>query len=416
MFYKKLYSDSSEDIENETEFELFRDENLPKINEESKESCETDITIKEIGIALKELKNGKSPGSDGYTADFYKFFWPTIKETVLESIIYANNIGKLSIDQRRGIINLIPKKGKDPRLLKNWRPISLLNTDYKIITKTLANKLKKVLGTVISPDQVAYLKDRFIGQNIRTIIDVMDYTKLVDKEGIIVFLDFEKAFDTIKWKVIYEALTMFNFGPKFISWVHTIYKETEACVTNNGYSSPFFKLERGVRQGCPLSAYLFIMVVEILAHRIRTDKNIKGITIGSTEIKLVQMADDTTTFVKNIESLENVFKLLTIFENYAGLKLNKTKTEAMWQGKNLNNNTTPLDIKWVKQVHSLGIFFSYDNDSVILKNVIDRAKEFKKILDMWKQRDLSLIGKIAVLKSFFKNNISMWCHGTPGKI
>jgi hypothetical protein len=82
--------------------------------------------------------------------------------------------------------------------------------------------------------------------------------------------------------------------------VHTIYNESEACVTNNGYSSPFFKLERGVRQGCPLSAYLFIMVVEILAHKIRTDTDIKGIKIGSTEIKLVQMADDTTTFVKDI--------------------------------------------------------------------------------------------------------------------
>jgi hypothetical protein len=110
-------------------------------------------------------------------------------------------------------------------------------------------------------------------------MDIMDYTKLMDKNGIIAFLDFEKAFDTIKWDVIYDALTLFNLGPNFIRWVHTIYNETEACVTNNGFSSPFFRLQRGVRQGCPLSAYLFIMVVELLAHKIRKSDNIKGIKV-----------------------------------------------------------------------------------------------------------------------------------------
>jgi hypothetical protein len=194
---------------------------------------------------------------------------------VLESINYAETAGTLSIDQRRGVINLIPKKDKDPRLLKNWRPISLLNTDYKIITKTLANRIKKVLPSVINPDQVAYLKNRFIGQNIRTIMDIMGYTRLKNKNGIIAFLDFEKAFDTIRWSVIYDALEIFNLGQNFISWVHTIYNESEACVTNNGFSSPFFKLQRGVRQGCPLSAYLFIMVVELLANKIRKSDNIK---------------------------------------------------------------------------------------------------------------------------------------------
>jgi hypothetical protein len=301
----------------------------------------------------------------------------------MDSINSAKQTGKLSIDQRRGIINLIPKKNKDPRYLKNWRPISLLNTDYKIITKVLASRLKDVLPTVINPDQVAYLKNRFIGQNIRTIFDLMDYTKLMDKEGIIVFLDFEKAFDTINWKAIFDALTAFNIGPNFIAWVHTIYNESEACVTNNGYSSIFFGLQRGVRQGCPLSAYLFIMVVELLANQIRKSKEIKGILVGDTEIKLVQMADDTTTFVQDINSLENIFKILETFRLYAGLKLNKSKTEAMWIGRNMYRPDKPLDIKWVREVHALGIFFSYEADSVVQKNFMDRAKEMKKILDIW---------------------------------
>ena len=146
----------------------------------------------------------------------------------------------MSIDHRRGIINLIPKRDEDPRTLKNWRPISLLNTDYKIITKILANRIKKVLPSVINPDQVAYLKKRFIGQNICTILDMLGYTRLMNKNGIIAFLDFEKAFDTIHWNVIYDALKLFNIGPVFIKWVKTIYNKSEACVTNNGFSSPFF--------------------------------------------------------------------------------------------------------------------------------------------------------------------------------
>ena len=210
-YYKELYTNKKANTDQyEKAANFFKDETLPKISAEDKESCEGEITQREIGEALKQLKNGKSPGSDGFTTDFYKFFWPKIKQNVLDSLKYAKEIGKLSIDQRRGVINLIPKKEKDPRLLKNWRPISLLNTDYKIITKTLANRVKKVLPSVINPDQVAYLKDRFIGQNIRTILYILGYTKLKDKNGIIAFLDFEKAFDTIKWSVIYDALNLFN--------------------------------------------------------------------------------------------------------------------------------------------------------------------------------------------------------------
>jgi hypothetical protein len=151
------------------------------------------------------------------------------------------------------------------------------------------------------------------------------------------------------------------------------------------------------------------MVVELLAHKIRKSNNIKGITIGNTEIKLVQMADDTTVFVEDPNSLENILKILNKFEQYAGLKLNKLKTEAMWVGKDKNNTDTPLGIKWVNRVHSLGIFFSYDTDYVVQKNFTDKAKDFKRILDMWIQRDLSLIGKITILKSLAFSKIIYQC-------
>ena len=410
-YYKKLYSTPT--LQDKTQrtniLHEFLDNDTPKIDEADVELCEQDIDLEEIGHALKELQNGKSPGSDGFTPDFYKFFWAKIKIMVLNSIKQAYEQGELSIEQKRGIINLIPKKDKDIRYLKNWRPISLLNTDYKILTKLLAMRLKRVLPSVINEDQVAYLKDRFIGQNIRTIFDVMEHTKTTNETGIIAFLDFEKAFDTIRWDVVEDTLNIFGVGENFVKWVKAIYKGSEACVTNNGYSSPFFKLERGVRQGCPLSAYLFIMVVELLSNKIRKTKDIKGIMIEETEIKILQMADDTTIFVEDIASLKQVLRIISLFHIFAGLRLNKTKTEAIWLGRSRNSHEKPLGLKWVKEIHSLGIFFSYDTDYVVQKNFTEKIKLFKKVLDLWSQRDLSLIGKITIMKSLAFSLLTYQC-------
>jgi exonuclease III len=384
-YYKKLYSEKSTptNIDNQQD-EYFMDPSTPKLKEDEIDLCEQNIDLTEIGIALKELKNGKSPGTDGFTADFYKFFWSKIKNLVLDSLQVAFIKGELSTEQKRGVINLIPKKDKDVRHLKNWRPISLLNTDYKILTKTLATRLKKVLPDVINEDQVAYLKERFIGQNIRTIIDIMEFTKATNSQGIAAFLDFEKAFDTVNWNVIQKTLKIFGLGENFRKWAKAVYQNSEACVTNNGFSSPFFKLERGVRQGCPLSAYLFIMVVELLANKIRNTKEIKGIKIGQMEIKIIQMADDTTVFVEDIESLNKTLEIIELFGLFAGLKLNKSKTEAMWLGKWRDSECQPIGLKWVKEVHSLGIFFSYNTDYVAQKNFSEKAKSFKRILDLWR--------------------------------
>jgi hypothetical protein len=191
-FYKNLYTQPDDTSVNARRVAkaFFLDEEIPKISAEDKSACDLGITLEEISIALKSLKNGKTPGTDGFPPDFYKFFWKDLGDLVYESLSFALDKGEMSIDQKRGVINLIPKKDKDLRRLKNWRPISLLNTDYKILTKTMATRLKNVLPSVINADQVAYLKNRYIGQNIRTIIDVMEYTKANEEDGIIAFFDF----------------------------------------------------------------------------------------------------------------------------------------------------------------------------------------------------------------------------------
>jgi len=144
--------------------------------------------------------------------------------------MYGIEKGELSIEQKRGVLALIPKKDKYIRKQKNWRPISLLNSDYKLIAKILAKCLQKVLPFIISPDQSGYLKRRFIGNNIRSILDIIDFTDIYNKHGMVVFLDFEKAFDTVKWDFMYNCLDAFNFGPFFKKCVSTVYKHILTCV------------------------------------------------------------------------------------------------------------------------------------------------------------------------------------------
>ena len=287
------------------------------------------ISVLECGKSLQALKNNKSPGSDGFTTEFYKFFWPDIKHFVHNSFAAAFENGILSIDQRRGILTLLPKADKDLRFLKNWRPLSLLNTDYKILTKLLATRLQKVLPNIISEDQTGYIKGRYIGENIRTILDLFEYTNNKIDPGIIMFLDFEKAFDTISWEFLFDTLKAFNFGNSFINWIKVLYNSPLCCVTNNGYSSQFFQITRGIRQGCPISALLFIIVAEIMSINIRNHDGIHGITLNDKEILLSQLADDTTIFIKYKASVENILLLLTHFSKCAGLKPNKDKTEAI---------------------------------------------------------------------------------------
>ena len=143
--------------------------------------------------------NNKTPGSDGISVEFYKVFWDKIKMYLIESYDYSFEHDLLSIEQKRALLLLIPKGTKDKRLLKNWRPISLLNVDYKILAKVLATRLQKVISYVISSDQVGYIRGRYIGDNIRIMLDILEMTKNEVDPGIMVMVDFEKAFDTVSW-------------------------------------------------------------------------------------------------------------------------------------------------------------------------------------------------------------------------
>ena len=170
----------------------------------------------EVKNIIKNMKNNKTPGNDGIPIEFYKIFWNQIGVFLLRSLNEAFIKGELSITQKQSVITCIPKGDKPKQFLKNWRQISLLNVDYKILSGVLAKRMKMVLPSVISSNQKGFMKNRYIGENTRLVYDIISELNCQDKSGIILLADFEKAFDTLEWDYIKTVLTTYNFGPNFV--------------------------------------------------------------------------------------------------------------------------------------------------------------------------------------------------------
>ena len=319
------------------------------------QACDAILTEKECAEALKCMDFEKTPGTDGLPAEFYKLFWNDISTYLLSALNFAFESGCLSISPNRGIIKLIPKKDTEPFFIKNWRPITLLNTDYKIAAKAIANRLKSVIPKLINNDQTGFIKGRFIGENIRLIDGIIQYAAQHNVPGLLLFIDFEKAFDSLEWPFILDTLRFFGFGPSIIKWIKTFYCKIESCILNNGWSSNFFQPQRGVRQGCPLSPYLFILAAEMLAKTIRSNRRIKGIYVDKNEVKISQYADDTTLILDGSrESLVAALQTLEDFSKISGLRLNDSKTEALWIGSKTGQEKNLFTRKGLKMAKMQG--------------------------------------------------------------
>ena len=254
---------------------------------------------------------------------------------------------------------------------------------------------------------MGYIKNRNITENIRAIEDLLHQTDTLDIPGIMICIDFQKAFDSIDWSFLKHTLQKFNFGPSLIHWIQTFYKNISSCIINNGTTSRHFKLGRGVRQGDPLSPYLFILVAEILSNSVRQNDKIKGINLNNQNMKIYQYADDTVGILQDLKSAKYFLKTVEEFGKYSGLKLNIEKTEGLWIGANKGKNSQPLGISWPKNpIKILGIYMSYNEQENNKHNFEDKIKKCKQILNMWQTRNLTLIGRIQIIKTFIMSQFS----------
>ena len=207
---------------------------IPKSSDAMREACDGQLTYSECFKVLSTFKNNKSPGNDGLSIEFYKFFWPEIGTLLVDSLNYSYIHGELSNSQKEAVTTLIEKKDRDRRLIKNWRPTSLVNVDIKIGSKAIPKRLEKVLPYIIHHNQNAFVKGRTIFDAVRTINDVLDFTEVKGYQGILIAIDFEKAFDSLSRDFLFKSLESFGVGACFITWIKTFYKNITSCVVNNG--------------------------------------------------------------------------------------------------------------------------------------------------------------------------------------
>ncbi len=238
---------------------------------------------------------------------------------------------KLATTMKQGLISLIPKPDKDPLEIDNWRHITLLNTDYTLIALICARRLKSGLDQIIHESQTDFMKNRHISNNIRLIFDLLYYSDQIESGALILFVDFCKAFDTIEHGFLLHSLNVFGFGNNFIDIIEMFYNDINSSIILNTGTSKRFGIHRGVRQGCPSSPFLFLLVAELLSIQILNNQSILGLQIFDREIKISQLADDTALFFKdNIRTLfcnpvPTALDCISKFTKSFGLKLNLHK-------------------------------------------------------------------------------------------
>ena len=215
--------------------------------------------------------------------------------------------------------------------------------------------------------------------------------------------DIEKAFDSMSHDFLIAALTKFGFGDYFIDWIKILLNNNESCIINGGRTSRYFKLQRGARQGDPIAAYLFIIALELFFIMVRSDDYVQKLRICDYDFLLSAYADDTTFFVKDIDSICRIFILFDEFSLFSGFKLNVSKCEVCGIGALKGANTALCNVKNINltndSIRVLGIHFSYDSRICEEKNFTGTIKKICNVLKVWKMRNLTLIGKIVIFKS-----------------
>ena len=335
-----------------------------------------------------------------------------IEDLYLDYINAVKDTG-FSKGKNTSITSLFYKEKGEIFLLENYRPIALINVDVKILTKLLAMRLKEVLPTIVHESQTA-VYGRHIGDSVHLVRDIIDLANSSNDEGAaLLFLDQEKAFDRVSHAMLFDALKAYGFGDYFIQWIQLLYSNAFTRINLNGFLTKEISLRCGVRQGCPLSALLYVLIIELLALQLRANPNIVGFSIQGEKIISTHYADDAVIKITQNKCFKEVYKDLKDYEKATGAKINYNKTAGLWIGKWRNRTDDPFQeidpdntkkIKWTnKNVKYLGIYVG--NDQPDLQTFNEIVPKLKKRLHFWKPLELPILAKARVIEIFHASKL-----------
>jgi len=297
------------------------------------ESLEIPFSEEEVWKTIKDLPSDKAPGPDGFTGRFYKSCWPIIKNDVmaaLHSLWNRNfrNLWKLNC----AYITLIPKK-PDAIQVKDFRPISLVHSFAKLVTKILANRLAVRLDEMVSPNQSAFIKKRFIQDNFMIVQQTVKFLHSQKQPRILLKLDITKAFDSVSWAFLLEVLRKLGFGPRWCDLVSGLLAASSTQVLLNGIPGERIRHRRGLQQGDPLSPMLFILVMDVLNSlftRAAEAGLLQPLSSRPIQHRISLYADDVALFLRPTAADINLsIQILQLFGDASGLKTNVQKSNVL---------------------------------------------------------------------------------------
>ena len=400
-FYINLYSEKS--ISVDENFFL----NCPELNQEDYDLIGSKISLQELRSTLKTC-NDSTPGLDGIPYSFYKIYGDLLLPLVLDSWEYGLSTGTLAPSHRQSCITIIPKAGKDTRFVRNWRPITVASCDLKIVTKALSLRMAKILPSIIFDTQMAYVPGRDISFSNRILSHIIENAE--NNDDMIISFDAEKAFDSVSHDYLKKLLRKYKFPDSFINSFTTIYRDNSAVVQVNGHLSNSFNINRGVKQGDALSCSLFILAMDPLIRNIENNANIKPITIKSPQtsinIKTLGYADDIAVLTCDVDSVKEIFKEYEKLYYSSGLKLNADKTEILSLNNSLQNPANfsigyldaNINLLTTDRLKICGNHLTLDPIARYRLNITARIDSLEKILSNWSRRNLTLNGKMMIIK------------------
>ena len=378
------------------------------ISQQDAECIEVPFAETEIHSALMEMNGDKAPGPDGFSVAFWQNAWAFAKEEIMEMFKEFHEHNTFVRSLNNTFLVLIPKKS-GAEDLGDFRPISLLGGLYKLLAKVLANRLKKVIGKVVSIAQNAFVMGRQILDASLIANEVIDSWQKRKEKGLICKLDIEKAYDSINWNFLMKVLQKMGFGTKWVGWMWSCMSSAKFSILVNGVPAGFFPNTRGLRQGDPLSPYLFVMGMEILDVLIRraveggylTGCNIRGGSRTSLNISHLFFADDTVVFCEaNKDQVSHLSWILIWFEAASGLRINLAKSEIIPVGEveEILEMAAELGCR-VGSLPSqyLGLPLGVPNRASSMWDGVE--EKVRRRLALWKRQYISKGGRITLIKS-----------------